>query len=58
MKPFLKDAAKLELAILKYMDEKMNLKGLTLYKMNDDGTNTEIKLNTDKTDTVKNNCPN
>ncbi|UFH30891.1 hypothetical protein LNP04_12990 [Chryseobacterium sp. C-71] len=58
MKPFLKDAAKLELAVLKYMDEKMNLKGITLYRMNDDGTTIEIKLNTDKTDTIKNNCPN
>ncbi|SDM38069.1 hypothetical protein SAMN05216273_12821 [Chryseobacterium taihuense] len=36
----------------------MLLYGITLYRMNTDGTTTEIKLNADKTDTVENTCPN
>jgi hypothetical protein len=48
---------KLEFGFLKYMDEKMNLKGLSLYRMNADGSTTEIKLNNDKTNTIETNCP-
>lgn len=58
MKDFMDKPKKLELRFLQYISEKMNLKGITLYRMNSDGTNTEIKLNTDKTDTVETNCPN
>lgn len=47
----------LELRFLKYMQENMILYGITLYRMNTDGTTTEIKLNADKTDTVENKCP-
>ena len=47
----------LELKFLKFIDEYMNLKGITLYKMNSDGTTTEIRLNDDKTDKIDTNCP-
>ncbi|MXS69908.1 hypothetical protein GSF70_01600 [Flavobacteriaceae bacterium W22] len=46
----------LELKFLKFIDEYMNLKGISLYRMNTDGT-TEIKLNADKTDIIPINCP-
>lgn len=36
----------------------MNLKGISLYRMNSDGTNTEIKLNATKTEGEEINCPN
>lgn len=49
---------KLEHGFLYFMSEKMNLKGITLYRMNSNGTSIEIKLNTEKTDTVETNCPN
>lgn len=52
-----KYSKKLELGFLKFIDEKMNLKGISLYRMNSDGSTTEIKLNTDKTDTAETNCP-
>ncbi|ROI00222.1 hypothetical protein [Chryseobacterium daecheongense] len=55
---FLGDSKKLEFKFLKYIDEKMNLKGITLYRMNADGITTEIKLNADKTDITETNCPN
>ncbi|MFN4365397.1 hypothetical protein, partial [Chryseobacterium hispalense] len=58
MRDFIGNQKKLELGFLKYIDEKMNLKGITLYRMNTDGSNTEIKLNADKTNTVETNCPN
>lgn len=48
----------LEFGMLKYMQEKMNLKGISLYRMNSDGTSTEIKLNIDKTDREEINCSN
>jgi hypothetical protein len=48
----------LEMGFLKYIQKEMLLYGITLYRMNTDGTTTEIKLNSDKTDTVENNCPN
>ncbi|NMR33841.1 hypothetical protein HIO71_06410 [Chryseobacterium aquaticum] len=55
---FTDTSKKLELGFLKYIQEKMLLYGITLYRMNTNGTTTEIKLNADKTDTVENNCPN
>ena len=48
----------LELGFLQFISEKMNLKGVGLYRMNTDGTTTGIALNMDKTDTVEANCPN
>ena len=48
----------LELGFLQFISEKMNLKGITLYGMNADGTTTEIKLNADKTETAENTCSN
>ncbi|SDL68173.1 hypothetical protein [Chryseobacterium taihuense] len=47
----------LEFNMLKYLDGKMNVKGITLYRMNADGSNTEIKLNATKTDIEENECP-
>ena len=58
MKDFMINSKKLELGFLKYIQKEMLLYGITLYRMNSDGTTTEIKLNTDKTDTIENNCPN
>lgn len=46
----------LELGFLQFINDKMNLKGVSLYRMNADGTNTEINLNADKTDTTETNC--
>lgn len=56
MKKFTDTSKKLELGFLKYIQEKMLLYGITLYRMNTDGTTTEIKLNADKTETVENSC--
>jgi|SRR5690606_10493418 len=56
--PFIGNPQKLELGFLQYISEKMNLKGVSLYKMNADGTTTEIKLNDNKTGTIETNCPN
>ncbi|UFH30887.1 hypothetical protein LNP04_12970 [Chryseobacterium sp. C-71] len=53
----IKNATDLEFGMLKYMDEKMNLKNITLYRMNNDGTNSEIKLNETKNGLERNNCP-
>jgi hypothetical protein len=58
MVKFMDTSKKLELGFLKYIQEKMLLYGITLYRMNTDGTTTEIKLNADKTDTIENICPN
>lgn len=58
MKDFIDKPKKLELGFLWYISEKMNLKGVTLYRLNADGTTTEIKLNATKTDTVETTCPN
>ena len=57
MKAFMNNPAKLELKFLQYISEKMNLKGISLYRLNSDGTTTEIKLNAGKTDTVETTCP-
>jgi len=48
----------LELGFLNFIYDKMNLRGVALYRMNSDGTTTEIKLNADKTDTIESNCSN
>ncbi|WP_426476110.1 hypothetical protein ACP3T3_12070 [Chryseobacterium sp. CBSDS_008] len=48
----------LELGFLQFINDRMNLKGVSLYRMNTDGTTTEISLNSDKTDTTETNCPN
>src|SRR5690606_18772158 len=58
MEPHINKQAKLELGFLWYISEKMNLKGISLYRMNNDDTTTEIKLNSEKTDIVETNCPN
>ncbi|MBP0611973.1 hypothetical protein J8J42_02800 [Chryseobacterium sp. cx-311] len=46
----------LEFGFLKFLDEKMNLKGITLYRMNSNGSTTEVKLNNDKSDTSETAC--
>ncbi|WP_312285462.1 hypothetical protein [Chryseobacterium gleum] len=46
----------LELGFLQFINDRMNLKGISLYRMNSDGTTTEINLNADKTDTTETNC--
>lgn len=58
MENFINKPKKIELGFLQFMSEKMNIKGITLYRMNSDGTNTEINLNTDKTGTIETICPN
>ena len=53
-----KDKSKsLEFGFLKFLDEKMNLKGVVLYRMNDDNSTTEIKLNSNKSETTESKCP-
>jgi len=47
----------LELGFLTFLEEKMQITGVNLYRMNSDGSTTEIHLNPDKTDTVENTCP-
>lgn len=56
MKSRISKQKQLELGFLQFINDKMNLKGVSLYRMNADGTNTEINLNTDKTDTTETNC--
>ncbi len=46
-----------ELNFLKFMDEQMYVKGVSLVKMNDNGTFTTKTLNTDKTDVSNSDCP-
>lgn len=58
MQKSIDNQSKLELAFLQFLNEKMNLKGITLYRMNADGTNTEIRLNDDKKSTSETDCPN
>lgn len=48
----------LEIGFLKFLNDNMNVRGVSLYKMNSNGTNKEINLNADKTDTIETNCPN
>jgi len=42
---------------LKFTDVQMYVKGLSLVKMNDDGTFTNKTLNSTKTDVSDSNCP-
>jgi len=58
MKDRIGNQKSLELGLLYFMSEKMNLKGVTLYRMDANGINKEIKPNANKTDTVESNCPN
>ncbi|MCX8522948.1 hypothetical protein OF897_03300 [Chryseobacterium formosus] len=58
VKEYVDNPKQLEFRFLKYIQKEMLLYGITLYRMNTDGTTTEIKLNADKTDTVENTCPN
>lgn len=53
----LKNNHTIELGFFKFLDEQMNVKGVVLYRMNEDGTTKEIKLNAAKTDTTENDCP-
>lgn len=56
MKSRINKQKQLEVGFLQFINDKMNLKGVSLYRMNADGTNTEINLNADKTDTTETNC--
>ncbi|WP_454059745.1 hypothetical protein [Elizabethkingia ursingii] len=47
----------LEQKFLQFIDTKMNVKGIELLKLNDDGTNTKISLNSDKSSVTTSNCP-
>jgi len=58
MKDRIDNQKSLEFGFLQFVYDKMNLRGVALYRMNPDGTATEIKLNADKTNTVESNCPN
>ncbi|WEK69136.1 MAG: hypothetical protein P0Y62_14950 [Candidatus Chryseobacterium colombiense] len=46
-----------ELNFLKFIDEYMYVKGVSLVKMNDNGTFTTKTLNADKTEVVGSDCP-
>lgn len=46
-----------ELGFFKFLDEKMNLKGVGLYRMNANGTTTELQPNANQTGIEENNCP-
>lgn len=48
----------LEQKFLQFIDTKMNVKGIELFKLNDDGSNTKISLNSDKSSVTTSNCPN
>ncbi|PWN62512.1 hypothetical protein C1634_006935 [Chryseobacterium viscerum] len=58
MKDRIGNQKSLEIGFLKFINDNMNVRGVSLYRMNSDGTNTEIRLNDDKTDTTETNCPN
>ncbi len=58
MKDRIGNQKNLEIGFLKFLNDNMNVRGVSLYKMNSNGTNTEINLNADKTDTTETNCPN
>ncbi|WP_407508823.1 hypothetical protein [Elizabethkingia anophelis] len=47
----------LEQKFLQFIDSKMNVKGVQLFKLNDDGTTTKTELNSDKTSVTTSNCP-
>ena len=46
-----------EINFLKFMDEQMYVKGITLVKMNNDGTTTKKTLNSTKTGVTDDTCP-
>lgn len=48
----------LEQKFLQFIDTKMNMKGIELFKLNDDGTTTKTQLNSDKSSVTTSNCPN
>ncbi|WP_431609135.1 hypothetical protein [Chryseobacterium sp. 'Rf worker isolate 10'] len=58
MKDRIGNQKSLEIGFLKFINDNMSARGVSLYRMNTDGTNTEIRLNDDKTDTTETNCPN
>lgn len=58
MKYRIGDDKKLEFGFLNFISEKMNLKSVKLYRMNDDGSSTEIEMTADKKNTKETNCPN
>lgn len=47
----------LEEKFLKFLEEKMNVRAIVLFKLNDDNTATKLALNSDKTALNKSNCP-
>ncbi|MCL1672193.1 hypothetical protein [Elizabethkingia ursingii] len=58
-KTFMTDNSNLSLEqkFLQFADSKMNVKGLQLFKLNDDGTTTKTELNSDKASVTTSNCP-
>ena len=58
MKDRIGNQKSLELGFLQFINNLMNLRSISLFRMNANGTNTEISLNTDKTDTIETNCLN
>ena len=51
------NSKKLEIGFFKFLDEKMNLKGIGLYRMNANGITTELQPNANQTSINENNCP-
>ena len=47
----------LEQKFLQYIDTKMNVKGVELFKLNDNGTTTKMALNSDKSSVNSSDCP-
>ncbi|AJW63494.1 hypothetical protein VO54_02021 [Elizabethkingia miricola] len=47
----------LEQKFLQFIDSKMNVKGMQLFKLNDDSTTTKTQLNSDKSSVTASNCP-
>lgn len=58
MESFIGNAEKLEKGFLFFISEKMNLKAISLYRLNPDNTTSEVKLNVDKTTIIESKCPN
>ncbi|MCL1665445.1 hypothetical protein M2T78_14345 [Elizabethkingia ursingii] len=58
-KTFMTDNSNLSLEqkFLQFIDSKMNVKGMQLFKLNDDGTTTKTQLNSDKSSVSTSNCP-
>lgn len=51
------NSKKLEIGFFKFLTEKMNLQGINLYRMNSNGTTTELKPNANQTSVSENDCP-